>query len=455
MKKKDLFEGIVEKVDYPNKGYVTVNSEKVQVTNVIEGQKVRGIIIKKRNNKFIGRVLEVLEKSPDEVNEICKISQDCGGCSYQSLPYQKQLIIKKTQVKELIDSLNTTYLFEGIEDSPAIFQYRNKMEYSFGNEYKEGPLTLGLHKRASIYDVVSVGDCKLVHDDFNKIVSSTIKLFKNDGLTYFHKKEHTGYLRHLVIRKGKRTNEILINLVTTSQLDYDLNNWIKILKELNLSGKIVGILHTINDHISDAVKVDELKLLDGRDYYYEELLGMRFKISPFSFFQTNTLGAERLYSVVREYVGDTKDKVIFDLYCGTGTITQMLAPVAKKTVGVEIVEEAIEAAKENAKLNGLENCEFIAGDVFKVLDTLEDKPDIIVLDPPRDGISPKALQKIIDYGVEKIVYVSCKPTSLVRDLKVFLENGYEVKKVRCVDMFPMVGHVESIIMMTYCGSKEK
>lgn len=447
MKKKDLFEGIVEKVDFPNKGYVIVNSEKIQVTNVIKGQRIRGIIQKRKSNKLIGRVLEILEKSPDEVNEICKSSSECGGCLYQTLPYQKQLSLKKGQVTDLIDSLNTPYKFEGIEDSPAIFRYRNKMEYSFGNEYKDGPLTLGLHKRSSIYDVINATDCKLVHEDFNKIVKETINLFTKDELTFFHKKQHTGYLRHLIIRKGKRTNEILINLVTTSQLDYSLNNWIQKLKELDLSGNIVGILHTINDYTSDAVRVNELRLLYGRDYFFEELLNMRFKISPFSFFQTNTLGAERLYSIVREYVSDTKDKVIFDLYCGTGTIAQMLALVAKKVVGVEIVEEAIEAAKENAELNNLKNCEFIAGDVMKVLDTLEDKPDIIVLDPPRDGISPKALQKIIKYGVNQLVYVSCKPTSLVRDLKVFLENGYEIERVRCVDMFPMAGHVECCVSL--------
>lgn len=445
MKKRDIFEGMVEKVEFPNKGIIKIDEEKIRVTNVIEGQKVRGVITKKRKGKLSAVVLELLEKSPNEVDPVCKVTDQCGGCLYQTLPYQKQLELKERQVRELLSTLDTSYEWEGIFESPTIFRYRNKMEYSFGDAYKDGPLALGLHKRATMYDIVNTMDCRLVTDDFNKILVMTLELFQKDELSFLSKKDHRGYLRHLVLRRGEKTGEILVNLVTTSQVNYDLTNWLNLLTELKLKGKIVGVLNTINDELADAVKVNELRVLSGRDYFYEELLGMKFKISPFSFFQTNTLGAEVLYACVREYVGDTNNKIVFDLYSGTGTITQMLAPVAQKAVGVEIVAEAVEAAKENAQLNGLHNCEFIAGDVLKVLDELSDKPDIIVLDPPRDGIHPKALQKIIDYGVDQLVYVSCKPTSLVRDLEVFLANGYEVKKVRCVDMFPHTVHVETIV----------
>ena len=196
------------------------------------------------------------------------------------------------------------------------------------------------------------------------------------------------------------------------------------------------------------MKDDGTEILFGRDYFYEELLGLKFRISPFSFFQTNSLGAEVLYEKTREYVGSTDGKIVFDLYSGTGTIAQILAPVAEKVVGVEIVEEAVEAAKENAKLNGLENCEFIAGDVLKVLDQIEEKPDFIILDPPRDGIHPKALPKIIAYGVENIVYISCKPTSLVRDLELFLENGYKVIRAVAVDQFPWTANVETVCLLS-------
>ena len=189
-------------------------------------------------------------------------------------------------------------------------------------------------------------------------------------------------------------------------------------------------------------------MLFGQDYFYEELLGLKFRISTFSFFQTNSLGAEVLYDTARSYVGETKDQVIFDLYSGTGTIAQILAPVAKKVIGVEIVEEAVKAAGENAKHNGLTNCEFLAGDVLKMLDTIEERPDFIVLDPPRDGINPKALRKIINYGVERMVYISCKPTSLARDLEMLQESGYHLVKACCVDMFPWSANVETVCLLS-------
>jgi 23S rRNA (uracil-5-)-methyltransferase RumA len=258
---------------------------------------------------------------------------------------------------------------------------------------------------------------------------------------------HTGFFRHLLVRKAVRTGEILIDLVTTSEAQLDEARLVEKLTGLSYDGKLAGILHTTNNSLADVVKDEGTKILYGQDYFYEEILGLKFKISPFSFFQTNTLGAEVLYKTARDFVGETKDKVIFDLYSGTGTIAQMLAPVAKKVVGVEIVEEAVEAAKVNAELNGLDNCEFIAGDVLKVVDELEDKPDFIVLDPPRDGIHPKAIQKIIDFGVEQMVYISCKPTSLARDLEVFEAAGYKVKRATAVDQFPNTVHIESMVLI--------
>ena len=232
-----------------------------------------------------------------------------------------------------------------------------------------------------------------------------------------------------------------------------LEQWKDMLLALELKGTIKGILRTKNDSVADIVRNDGTEILYGQDYFYEELLGLRFKISPFSFFQTNSLGAEVLYETAREFIlsdnaDELKGKTVYDLYSGTGTIAQMLAPVAKEVVGVEIVEEAVEAAKENASLNGLDNCKFLAGDVLRVLDTIEEKPDYIVLDPPRDGIHPKAIEKIIDYGVDKMIYISCKPTSLARDLEIFLARGYEVKKICCVDMFPATSHCETVCLLS-------
>ena len=457
MKKGEIYEGIIEKVDFPNKGYVNIDGEKVIVKNGIPGQKVRFMINKKRSGRAEGRLLEILENSTLEVREpVCKIFPACGGCMYQTMSYEEQLKMKETQVKGLLQEavgIGTDLHWEGIHGSPIEFGYRNKMEFSFGDEYKDGPLSLGLHKKGSTYDVLTASDCKLVHPDMTAILSSVLDFFTELGAVHYKKMQHTGYLRHLLLRRGVTSGEILVHVITTNQAEYDYAPLVSRLLALPLEGKIVGIMHIINDSLSDVVQSDETRLLYGQDYFYETLLGLRFKISTFSFFQPNSLAAEVLYSIVRDYIGDTKDKEVFDLYSGTGTIAQLLASVAKEVIGVEIVEEAVEAAKVNAALNGLTNCRFIAGDVLKVLDNLTEKPDMIILDPPRDGIHPKALPKILAYGVENIVYISCKPTSLARDLPAFLAAGYEVQRSCSVDQFCETVHVETVVLLSQLKQK--
>ena len=455
MKKGQIFEGIIERVDFPNKGLVKVEEEGkdaryVTVKNAVPGQKVRFIINKFKKGNAEGRLLEVLENSSLETRKpVCSIFPACGGCMYQTMPYEEQMKMKEGQIRRIMDeAVDGEYLFEGVKASPKEFAYRNKMEFSFGDEYKDGPLSLGLHKKGSTYDVLTASDCKLVHEDMNKILVCVLEYFKERKVSYYKKMQHVGYLRHLLLRRGDTTGEILVNLVTTTQEEYDLSELTEQLLQLPLEGKIVGILHILNDSLSDVVKSDETRVLYGQDFFYEKLLGLQFKITPFSFFQPNTKGAEVLYETVREYIGDIRDLTAFDLFSGTGTISQVLAPVAKKVIGVEIVEEAVEAAKENAERNGLSNCEFIAGDVFEVLDDIKEKPDVIILDPPRDGIHPKALPKILDYGVDRIVYISCKMTSLARDLELIQQRGYTVEKMTAVDQFCETVHVETVALLT-------
>jgi 23S rRNA (uracil-5-)-methyltransferase RumA len=449
MKKGEIYEGTVKTVEFPNRGQVVLEDGSViTVKNVIPGQKLSVMINKIRHGKAEARVLEVLEASPLETKASCPHFGQCGGCTYQSMEYSEQLRMKETQVKRLLDSvIDYEYAFEGIKESPRCEGYRNKMEFSFGDEVKDGPLTLGMHKRGSTYDILTVDSCKIVDEDYNRILTCVLEYCRQKNLPFYKKMQHIGFLRHLLVRKAVKTEDILVDIVTTTQMEVRWDELVTALNDLNLKGQIVGILHTSNDSLADVVQNDRTDVLYGQDYFYESVLGLLFKITPFSFFQTNSLGAEVLYSVVRDYVGDTKDKVVFDLYSGTGTIAQILAPVAEKVVGVEIVKEAVMAAEVNAQLNSLTNCEFIAGDVLKVLDDLADKPDIIVLDPPREGIHPKALPKIIAYGVDRIVYISCKPTSLVRDLEVFQEYGYAVTKACCVDMFPGTVHVETVVLL--------
>lgn len=466
MKKGQIAEGIVERVEFPNRGIVNTGDAKVMVKGVLPGQRIQFAVTRAGKGRCEGKLKAVLEASGLETEiPACPHFGDCGGCAYQRLSYENQLALKEEQVRRLLDAAcEKEYEFEGILRSPQCWEYRNKMEFSFGDAFKGGPLALGMHKKGSFYDIVTTDQCRIVHPDFDRILAATLELFADAGIPFYHKMSHEGYLRHLLVRRAARTGELLVALVTAGEkgaaaLGRDpgaaalwpgwIGKWKERLLALPLEGKFAGILHLENGREADVVQADAVHVLYGQDYFTEELLGLKFQISTFSFFQTNSLGAEVLYGKAREYVGETAGRVIFDLYSGTGTIAQMLAPVAEKVVGVELVEEAVEAARENARRNGLGNVEFLAGDVLKKLDEIEEKPDLIVLDPPRDGVNPKALKKILAYQVERIVYISCKPTSLARDLVLLQDAGYRLEKAACVDMFAWTPNVETIVLLSH------
>lgn len=475
---------------------------------------------------------------------VCDNAEICGGCFFQGTSYEEELKTKEQALHELFEPVvrSDAYIFEPIVPSPVSEGYRNKMEFSFGDCRMGGELTLGLHQKRSFFNIIDADCCQLTHPDAGVIVQATREYFAGLDITYLHKKTREGYLRHLLYRRAVKTGEILVDLVTSTnwasakrvpaseeliaerQKGLDewferryspkaqqkhtrpttdrfvrvqpalseeevLAGWRDRLLQLKAEGKIegtfVGILHTKNDTLADIVEDQGTDVLYGERFFYEEILGLRFRITPFSFFQTNSLGAEKLYTKVREYAGfeeleqaqraatdagdaetvmtrtgaSAKKPVIYDLYSGTGTITQLMSSVARMAVGVEIVPEAVAAAHENAKLNGIDNCDFIAGDVLKVIEeggrliredgSYEDapRPDMIILDPPRDGIHAKVLAKIIDYGVDRLIYVACKPKSLARDLVPLQDAGYEVEKLCPVDMFPRTNNCECICLL--------
>ncbi|WP_040328557.1 23S rRNA (uracil(1939)-C(5))-methyltransferase RlmD [Clostridium ihumii] len=446
MRKRKEYEFLIETTEFPGKGVAFYEGEKVTVKNTLPGQKVKARVTKKSSQSGVqAKLIEVLEDVDYKIEPHCNISHQCGGCSNAYLDYKTQLDFKVDQVKRLLDEGNIQgYEFLGIEESPEVFEYRNKMEFTFGDMEKGGELTLGMHVKNRSFSIITVDNCKIVDGDFRKILTATLEHFRKTDLPYYKVMKHEGYLRNLVVRKAINTGEILVNLVTTTQVNYDLTKFIEEITALNLNGKIAGIIHTLNDSLSDVVQADEVKTLYGREYIIEDLLGLKFKINPFAFFQTNTKGAEKLYSMVRDFMGNSDNKVVFDLYCGTGTIGQIVAPKAKKVVGIELIEEAVEAAKENAKLNNLENCQFIAGDVAKVIQNVKDKPDIIILDPPRAGVHPVALDYVIKFNAKEIIYVSCNPKSLVTDLQVLTKAGYKIEKIKLKDMFPHTPHVETV-----------
>ncbi|MFW6281880.1 MAG: 23S rRNA (uracil(1939)-C(5))-methyltransferase RlmD [bacterium] len=437
----------IEKIIFPNTGIAYVNDNEIRIKNVLPGQKVRVLLKKKKKNYYQGRLLEVIDKSPLEEESVCNHYDNCGGCNRQAINYEKQMNIKSNQVKDLFEKNDLKYnIFKDIVPGPKIFEYRNKMEFSFGDLNKGGTIQLGMHPQGHRFDVVSVTSCKLVDNDFRLILSTVLDYFRQKDFKKYHVISREGYLRNLVIRKGLKTGEILVNLVTTSQTSNDYSDLTKNLLNLNLDGELVGFLQTINDDYADTIKCDELITHHGRNYFYEKLLELTFKITPFAFFQPNTFGAEKLYSTVINFISDAKSKIIFDLYCGTGTISQILARDADKVYGIELIEEAVEMARENATINNdLGNCEFIAGDVLEKIDLLNDQADIIVIDPPRPGIHPKTLQKIINVNTDEIIYVSCNPRTLVRDLLALTENSYNINKIQCIDMFPHTHHVETVV----------
>ncbi len=383
--------------------------------------------------------------------DICRDSKLCGGCSYQGVPYEEQLKNKEGETKSLLDRKDIRYgEFIEIEPAPDRFGYRNKMEYTFGDMEKGGPMTLGMHRKKHFMSIVTVDECQLVHEDFNRVLRAVLDFVSSRGYSNYHKKTHKGLMRHLILRRGVRTGELLVNVVTSSEEGFDEEAFTSMILSLPLENRVAGVLRTINDRLADAVYCDELRVLYGRDYYEEEIMGLKFKVSAFSFFQTNVEAVEKLYSYAIGLIDDFESKKVFDLYCGTGTISQAMAKSAGEVVGIEIVEEAVRAAEENAAYNGIENCRFISGDVFEVLDSLpeNEKPDVIVVDPPRVGISANALDKIIGYGVDQIVYISCNPKSLAENLYYMQYYGYEVRSVKPFDNFPGTKHTEAVALLS-------
>jgi len=448
VKRGQLIELKIEEMRFPAVGIGYFEGKKVKVKNSIKGQIVEVRIKKNRSDYAEGKLQRVIEPAGNEVDSFCPHFGRCGGCARQTMPYDEQVSLKAQMVKTILEEVGFSegFEFEAPIVSPEIYHYRNKMEYSFGDEEKNGPLRLGMHKKGRFHDVVTVDECMLVDSDFNDILSATLNYFVENEIPRYNKNIMEGYQRHFTVRKSPITGEILLGLSASTKVDVDLKPFVEMLTALELKGTIVGIVWIKNDGIADVVQGD-VEVLYGRDYYMEKLLGLDFKVSFFSFFQTNTKGAELLYNKVIEYTGTTEGKEVFDLFSGTGTIGQIMAGTAKSVVGVELVADAVDAANENAKLNNLDNCKFIAGDVFKVLDDLDHTPEVIVVDPPRAGIQEKALLKILGYGVDQITYVSCNPKSLGENLVIARKNGYTLEKACCVDMFPHTPHVETVVKL--------
>ena len=393
--------------------------------------------------------MEISQTRILNTDNLCPAADHCGGCIYQGINYADQYAAKDKSVRRLLDKHDieeSVYL--GMEPAICTGAYRNKMEYTFGDLDKGGELELGMHFKGRFMSIITTDACQLVPASFNTVVRAVLDFCRSEGYVPYHRKTHLGLLRNLVVRCGVRTNELLINIVTSSEPGFDEEGFRDLLLSLDLDMTIVGIMRTFNDSVADAVIDESHKILYGRDYYNEEILGLKFKVNEFAFFQTNIDAVERLYSDVLKVVPDVSGKVVYDLYCGTGTISQLMAHAAREVYGIDIVEDSILAARSNTELNGISNCHYICGDVKEKLDEIPVRPDVIIVDPPRVGIHDKAVAMLCRYGIEEIIYVSCNPKTLCINLDSFRASGYEIKSIKAYDNFPMTKHVEMICRLS-------
>lgn len=472
VRKGDLIETVIEDMHFPTTGIGFYEDMPVRVKGGFIGETVRLRVKNRRDNRIEGIFQEVVEASTLSRVAPCKDYGLCGGCQMQHIRYEAQLEMKVNMVKRLFTHAGIAdYTFDGIVPSPLENRYRNKMEYAFGNLVKDGPMTVGLHRKHRTFDIMDTEACWLVHEDFNRIVRHAKDYAERKGLPHYNVKTHEGFLRNLVVRRADCSGDLLIGLSVSSQVDHDFADYVEELLALSsenkcdghidgqddmraeyinrLEGRVVGILRINNDKKADTVQGD-IDILHGQDFLVEKLMGLEFKVSFYSFFQTNPQGAEKLYERAMEYTGDVSGGVVYDLFSGTGTIGQIASLTADKAIGVELIEDAVKAANENAARNNLTHAEFIAGDVFEVLDRMGHelpKPDHIIVDPPRPGIMAPTFDKILAYDVPQITYVSCNPKSLVDNLVQAEKQGYKVTRMSLVDMYPHTHHVECVVKL--------
>lgn len=429
---------------FPQTTFGELDGERVRMKGGIEGQTVM-VNVKKKGGRKVGKILSVENASSIETETPCPAFGRCGGCTFLTVPYEDEAKLIFLRLLRLYERELPMIKCMDVRFTPAKTRagYRNKMEYTFGDEVKGGELTLGLHARGMFHTIVDIDGCTMAPKDFETIRKAVEGYFQNLNVKHYHKISHEGFLRFLILRTGKNTGDILVRLVTTSGYDVP-QDFVTMLRNLTLDGTITGILHGKNDSVSDTTVSQSEEILYGSRLYEEQLLGLTFQISPESFFQTNSEMAETLYQKALDTVTDIDDKMVFDFYSGTGTLAQIFAKKAREVLAVEIVPEAVMAAKENAMRNGLTNIHFYAADVKDIIASIETTPDLLILDPPREGVHPKAIDGLIHFGAREILYISCNPVTQIRDLKIFAEAGYTLESLEFVDLFPGTPNCEAI-----------
>ncbi|KXS41053.1 23S rRNA (uracil(1939)-C(5))-methyltransferase RlmD [Candidatus Frackibacter sp. WG13] len=413
----------------------------------VPGERVKIRVTKVKKNYARGEIIDIVKAAPERVTEQCEVSNDCGGCQLQHIDYAAQLEYKEEIVKDAIERIGN---LEGIEVNPVIgmdnpYFYRNKAQFPLG--IKEEEVVAGFYAAGS-HQIIETQECLIQHQLINRIVRKTLNLINEYEISIYDEEKHSGILRHLIVRVGVCTNQAMLVFVTKDEeLPYQEELSQQLMEEIP---ELISIHQNINFRKTNIILGDKTILLAGQDKIIDYIGKIRYKISPESFFQVNTLQANKLYAQVLRAADLNGEERVIDAYCGIGSISLYLAQAAKKVYGIEVVPQAIADARDNAKLNGINNCDFQVGKVREVLPQMEQDglyPEVIVVDPPRKGCHEEVLKTFLDLKPDKIIYVSCNPSSLARDLKILTAADYEVAEVQPVDMFPQTYHIETVVKL--------
>lgn len=442
-------EYVVEIIDngFEGEGIAKIDGYTIFVPNAIKGEKVKILIVKVLSSHAFGKIIEVIEASKYRVESDCSTYKRCGGCNLRHIKYEKTLEMKQNAVQSLVNkTLNNKIKVSKVVGMENPFYYRNKAQYPVGLD-KNGNPVIGVFANRT-HEIIQMQDCKIQHKESEKIAKYIFDLWNKEKLSIYNETTGKGLLRHIVIKIGFKTNEIMCILVVNGK---DIPNEVQIIRTIiNEFPNVKTIVKNINTKNTNVILGKKNINIYGAGTISDKLGNLVFKISPLSFYQVNPVQTEKLYNIGVEAAKITNDDVVFDLYCGIGTISLFMAQYAKKVYGVEIVEQAVEMAKENAKINGIDNVDFLAGDVEHVLDDLINGkkivPDVVMIDPPRKGLDKKSIQNLLSVAPKRLVYISCNPATLVRDLASF-EDKYEIKSITPVDMFPFTSSIESVAVL--------
>lgn len=442
-------EYIVDIIDngFEGEGIAKINNFTIFIPNSIKGEKVKILIVKVLSSHAFGKVIEFIQKSENRIESDCKTYKRCGGCNLRHIQYAETLNMKRNAVQSLVNkTLQTKIKVEETLGMENPYHYRNKAQYPVGID-KEGKPVIGVFANRT-HEIIPIEKCLIQNEQTEEIAKYIVNYIAENHISIYNENTRKGLVRHIVTKVGKKTNEIMVVIVINGE---KIPNEKKIVETLIAKfPKIKTIVKNINEKNTNVILGEKNITMYGKGYITDKLGELSFKISPLSFYQVNPVQAEKLYTIGVESANITQKDVVFDLYCGIGTISLFMAKYAKKVYGIEIVKQAVEDAVENAKTNNIENAKFIAGDVEEVLDDLINNkkiiPDIVMVDPPRRGLDKTSIQNILKIKPKKLVYISCNPATLVRDLKE-LEESYEINSIKPVDMFPFTSHVECVALM--------